>query len=276
MACLAAIVLCDARFPGGGHAHSGGLEEAVARELVTGLGDLASFLSGRLRTVGLVNAAFAAAAVLTARPALPDPPAPASTSAIKGKPSLPEIDKQRAALDHRRQAGAGGQAGGGRGLVGGGGWGMLDAELDARTPSVAQRGASRAQGRATLRAARRAWPSPVLDALCAAAPRPHHALLVGAVIGIDGGSPADAAQCVAYLSVSGPASAAIRLLGLDPFEVNAAIVALHGELDAVVEQGVHSAGLPAELLPSPGAPVLDLMAQAHLRHHRKRVRLFAS
>lgn len=264
MACLAAIMLCDARFPGGGHAHSGGLEEAVARALVTELGDLASFLSGRLRTVGLVNAAFAAAAVLTTRTALPDPPAPAGTSSIKGRPSLPEINKQRFALDHRGQAG------------GEGWWGVLDAELDARTPSVAQRGASRAQGRATLRAARRAWPSPVLDALCTAAPRPHHALLVGAVVGIDGGSPADAAQCVAYLAVSGPAAAAIRLLGLDPFEVNAALVALRVELDAVVEQGVRSAGLPAELLPSPGAPVLDLMAQAHVRHHRERVRLFAS
>ncbi|MGH3566574.1 MAG: urease accessory protein UreF [Pseudonocardia sp.] len=262
MACLAAIVLCDARFPGGEHAHSGGVEEAVARGLVSGLGDLASFLSGRLRTVGLVNAAFAAAAVLLTRTALPDPSAPASTSSIKGEPSPSEINEQRTVLDHR------GRAGGGRG------WVELDGELDARTPAVGQRGASRAQGRATLRAARRAWPSPVLDALCAAAPRPHHALLVGAVVGIDGGSLADAAQCVAYLAVSGPASAAIRLLGLDPFEVNAAIVALRGELDAVVRQGVRSAGLPAELLPSPGSPVLDLMAQAHVRHQRER--LFAS
>jgi len=264
MPCLAAITLCDARFPGGGHAHSGGLEEAVARGLVTGLDDLASFLSGRLRTAGLVNAAFAAAAVLTTRTALPDPPPPTCPSSLKGRPSPSEIDKQRCALEHR------GRADGGRG------WVELDGELDARTPSVAQRGASRAQGRATLRAARRAWPSPVLDALCAAAPRPHHALLVGAVVGIDGGSPADAAQCVAYLAVSGPAAAAIRLLGLDPFEINAAIIALGEELDAVVEQGVRSAGLPAELLPSPGAPVLDLMAQAHVRHHRERVRLFAS
>ena len=38
-----------------------------------------------------------------------------------------------------------------------GAWARLDAEADARTPSPAQRRASRAQGRALLRAARAAW-----------------------------------------------------------------------------------------------------------------------
>lgn len=221
MASLAALVLADARFPGGGHVHSGGLEEAVARGLVTGVADLAPFLHGRLRTAGLVAAAFAAAAVGA------DAPFP-----------------------------------------------LLDAELDARTPSTAQREASRAQGRAALRAARVAWPSPVLDDLVTAHARPHHPLLVGAVVGIDGGTPAEAAHCAAYLAVSGPASAAVRLLGLDPFAVNAAVVALRPVLDAVVAEAV--VPRPPELLPAPGAPVLDLMAQAHVHHHREQVRLFVS
>ncbi|TWF77720.1 urease accessory protein [Pseudonocardia hierapolitana] len=225
MSSLAALTLADARFPGGGHVHSGGLEEAVARGLVTGVADLAPFLHGRLRTAGLVAAAFAAAAVATARGA--------------GDP-----------------------------------FAVLDAELDARTPAAAQREASRAQGRAALRAARVAWPSPVLDTLVAAAARPHHPLLVGAVIGIDGGSPAEAAQCAAYLALSGPASAAVRLLGLDPFAVNAAVVALRPALDAVVAEA--AASRPADRLPAPGAPVLDLMAQAHVRQHREQVRLFVS
>ncbi|HLU58792.1 MAG TPA: urease accessory UreF family protein [Pseudonocardia sp.] len=225
MASLAALALADARFPGGGHVHSGGLEEAVARGLVTGVADLGAFLHGRLRTAGLVAAAFAAAAVATAR---------------------------------------------GHGAP----WPALDAELDARTPSAAQRDASRAQGRAALRAARAAWPSPVLDALAAAHPRPHHPLLVGAVVGIDGGGPADAAQCAAYLAVSGPASAAVRLLGLDPFAVNAEVVALRPALDAVVAEAVVQR--TPDRLPSPGAPVLDLMAQAHVHHHGEQVRLFVS
>ena len=227
MASLAALTLSDARFPGGGHAHSGGLEEAVSRGLLTGLPELGSFLSGRLRTAGLVGAAFAAAAVVAA--------------------SRPAAD-----------------------------WAALDAELDARTPAAAQRDASRAQGRAALRAARLSWPSPALDALCAAAPRPHHALLVGAVVGIDGGAPAEAARCVAYLAISGPASAAVRLLGLDPLAVNAAIVALRPVLDAVVAQAAHAATLPIDRLPAPGAPVLDLMAQVHVHHNGEQVRLFVS
>ncbi|GAA5121528.1 urease accessory protein UreF [Pseudonocardia adelaidensis] len=221
MPSLAALALADARFPGGGHVHSGGLEEAVARGLVTGVADLAPFLHGRLRTAGLVAAAFAAAAVRA------DAPFP-----------------------------------------------LLDAELDARTPSAAQREASRAQGRAALRAARVAWPSAVLDDLVAAHPRPHHPLLVGAVVGIDGGTPAEAAHCAAYLAVSGAASAAVRLLGLDPFAVNAAVVALRPVLDAVVAEA--AVPHPPERLPAPGAPVLDLMAQAHVHHHREQVRLFVS
>jgi urease accessory protein len=192
MTSLAALTLADARFPGGGHVHSGGLEEAVARELVTGVADLGPFLSGRLRTAGFVAAAFAAAAL--------------ETACGRGAP-----------------------------------WPVLDAEFDARTPALAQRDASRAQGRATLRAARRAWPSPVLDDLVAAAARPHHALLVGAVIGIDGGSP---------------------------------VVALRPVLDAVVAEA--AVPRPADRLPAPGAPVLDLMAQAHVHHHREQVRLFVS
>jgi len=69
-----------------------------------------------------------------------------------------------------------------------------------------------------------AWPSPVLTALLAETPRPHHPVMLGALVGVAGGSPHDAAMAVAYLSVSGPASAAVRLLGLDPFAVNAVAI----------------------------------------------------
>ena len=66
----------------------------------------------------------------------------------------------------------------------------------------------------------------------------------------------------------------MRLLGLDPFAVNAAVVALRPVLDALVADV--AAPRPANRLPAPGAPVLDLMAQAHVRHHREQVRLFVS
>lgn len=223
MSALAATVLADARFPGGGHAHSGGVEEAVARGLLRDEDGLRSFLLGRLCTAGLVAAAFAAAA-----------------AAAAGSAGLGEVLAE------------------------------LDAELDARTPSPAQRAASRAQGRAALRAARLAWPAPALDALVAVHPRPHHPLLAGIVVG----DPAAAAQCVAYLAVSGPASAAVRLLGLDPLAVNALLVAL--PVEAVAADAVRAAaGRPADL-PGAGSPALDLMAEDHVRHHREQVRLFVS
>jgi urease accessory protein len=227
-----ALLLADSRFPGGGHAHSGGLEEAAARGLVRTEADLAPFLLGRLRTAGSLAAVFAAAAAHCAR--------------------------RRADL-----------------------WSTLDAELDARTPSAAQRSASRAQGRATARAASviptvdSACGSP-LHALLSAAPRPHHAIVLGAVAGAAGGSPGGAALAAAYLSVSGPASAAVRLLGLDPLHVNGIVAALAAELHAVAGAAESSAGLDPALLPAPGAPGLDLLAEAHDRHHREEVRLFAS
>ncbi|RSD19232.1 urease accessory protein UreF [Amycolatopsis eburnea] len=221
---LSALILADSRFPGGGHVHSGGLEEVVARRLVTSVRDLPGFLSGRLRTAGFLAAVFAAASAHTA--------------------------------------------------VDGGDWSLLDSELDARTPSLAQRDASRAQGRGTARAGRIAWPSPVLDALLAATPRPHHPVVLGALVGVAGGSPYDAAMAAAYLAVSGPASAAVRLLGLDPFAVNAVVARL--DLASVCAEAAAVAGDDPASLPSPGSPALDLFAEAHARHHQEEVRLFAS
>ncbi|MFF5993022.1 urease accessory protein UreF [Prauserella flavalba] len=224
------LLLADSRFPGGGHVHSGGLEEAVARGLVTSERDLPPFLSGRLRGAGELAAVFAAAA---------------AHAAARGVRS--------------------------------GYWLLLDAELDARTPSLAQREASRAQGRGTARAGRVAWPSPVLAGLLAATPRPHHPVILGALAGIAGTPPRDAARAAAYLAVSGPASAAVRLLGLDPLSVNAIVAALAGDLEAVAARAAASAGAEPADLPAPGAPALDLLAEAHVRQHKKKeVRLFAS
>ncbi|MFI5608465.1 urease accessory protein UreF [Amycolatopsis sp. NPDC051903] len=226
---VCALILADSRFPGGGHVHSGGLEEAVSRKLVTSEADLPGFLLSRLRTAGALAAAFAAAA---------------AHAAARGVRS--------------------------------GHWLRLDRELDARTPSPAQRAASRAQGRGTARAGAVAWPSPVLTALLAETPRPHHPIVCGALVGIAGGAPADAATAVGYSSVSGPASAAVRLLGLDPFAVNAVVARLGAEVRRVAGEAAAVAGADPAQLPAPGSPALDLFAEAHARHHEEEVRLFAS
>jgi urease accessory protein len=56
------LLLGDGRFPGGGHAHSGGLEAAVAGGSVRDLATLSAFCRGRLHTQGVVDGWFAAAA----------------------------------------------------------------------------------------------------------------------------------------------------------------------------------------------------------------------
>ena len=58
----ALLLLADSRLPAGAHAHSGGLAAAVATGTVHDEATLTQFLSGRLRTAGLVAAAGAARA----------------------------------------------------------------------------------------------------------------------------------------------------------------------------------------------------------------------
>jgi urease accessory protein len=64
---LALLLLADGRFPAGGHAHSAGVEAAIADGRVTDLADLEDFVRGRLATVGLVEASLAAATVTALR-----------------------------------------------------------------------------------------------------------------------------------------------------------------------------------------------------------------
>jgi urease accessory protein len=61
---LALLLLADGRFPAGGHVHSAGIEAAVADGRVTGLASLEGFVTGRLWTVGLTEAALTAATVV--------------------------------------------------------------------------------------------------------------------------------------------------------------------------------------------------------------------
>ena len=60
MSAVLELLLADARTPSGGHAHSGGLEAALAAGLA--VAEVPGFMRARLRTVGLVDAAFAALA----------------------------------------------------------------------------------------------------------------------------------------------------------------------------------------------------------------------
>jgi urease accessory protein len=89
-----------------------------------------------------------------------------------------------------------------------------------------------------------------------------------------GGEPADAAVIAATASVTGPASAAVRLLGLDPLAVNGLLAGLAAAIAAVAESAAAAAAAGDWAgLPAAAAPGLDLLAE---RHAREEVALFAS
>ncbi|CAA9212996.1 MAG: Urease accessory protein UreF, partial [uncultured Blastococcus sp.] len=58
----ALLTLADSRLPSGGHAHSGGVEQAITAGHVRDIATLDAFLRRRLHTSGAVAAGLAAAA----------------------------------------------------------------------------------------------------------------------------------------------------------------------------------------------------------------------
>ncbi|WP_440099633.1 urease accessory protein UreF [Streptosporangium sp. H16] len=283
----ALLLLADSRLPAGGHGHSGGAEEAVRIGAIHDLPGLAAFLRGRLATAGLVTAALAAAACelgaahLSASlpPPADGPPAevPARTNGIAPAPTPAHGPAPANGSSPHPETGRSG-------------WVRLDAEADARISSPAQREASRTQGRLLLRTSRRIWPSPVLDTLAGAVSQGvHHPLALGAVAAVAGCSPAEAALAAAYTSVTGPATAAVRLLGLDPVAVHRLLADLAPALERVAAT-VPTGEAPRsresqdsrnsresweswESLPAHAAPALDLLAEQHIRAD---LRLFVS
>ena len=219
-------LLADSRLPAGGHAHSGGVEQAIGAGLVVDTASLRTFLEGRLATATAVGAELVAAAC------------DAAGSAFITT-----------------------------------GWAALEAEADARTPSPALRLVSRRQGRALLRLGRRLFSSGVLEAVAIATEQPHLPLARGAVCAVAGLSPAEAASTFAYSSTAGAATAATRLLGLDPTDVTTVLVELGPTMDAVAIRAAQASEGPLEALAASSSPVLDLLAE---EHHARRDRLFAS
>ncbi|GLZ44414.1 urease accessory protein UreF [Actinomycetospora sp. NBRC 106375] len=231
------LLLADSRLPTGGHAHSGGVEEAVRHGDVTGPPDLAAFLAARVPTTGLVAAACAAAACALAGE---ERGSPSPRGAQPGRPSLP---------------------------AGAPGWARWEDALDARTPVAALREVSRAQGRALVRTVRRVWPEASLDGLGA---RPHQALVLGVATAAAGAGPDDAAALAVHHLVGQATTAAVRLLGLDPL----ALAGVHARaLEAAVPTVARAAAAGAaaasaddpDLLPAATTPRPEVLAVLHAR-----------
>jgi urease accessory protein len=96
---------------------------------------------------------------------------------------------------------------------------------------------------------------------------PHHPIALGVAAAAGGLGRRDAAQAAAYLSISGPATAAQRLLAMDPLTVVAVTARLSPHVDDVAATAV-AAGLPATT-----DPLLDLLAEVHAA---RKDRFFAS
>lgn len=265
----ALLLLADSRLPAGGHAHSGGTERAIASGAVHDVPSLARFLRGRLHTAGALAAALTAATTLLAARLADDP------IAVAGPADHPGAAGPTDGTHENDGAGAG-RDGGVESP-----WVRLDEEVDARTASPAQREASRTQGRLLLRVARRIWPSDALDELSRTVPNPHHPIALGVAAHAAGATPEEAAMAAAYHAISGPATAAVRLLGLDPVAVHALLAGFTPDLTAVAAQAHLAAtnALPGvaaprwEALPAYSAPALDLLAE---QHAQAEVRLFVS
>jgi urease accessory protein len=152
-------------------------------------------------------------------------------------------------------------------------WRALDEEYSARTPSEAARASSRVLGRGLLRLLRATVPGvdPGSAWSLIERPGPHQPLVLGAACAIAGGTPAVAARAGALGTCTAPASAAVRLLGLDPYAVHRVLAGLASRIDRVAD----AAAVPVEAarLPAGSAPALEVMADVHVT---REVRLFAS
>ncbi|MDR3661579.1 MAG: urease accessory UreF family protein [Mycobacterium sp.] len=138
-----------------------------------------------------------------------------------------------------------------------------DRETDARTPAPAARLASRAQGRGLVRLGRRVWSGIDWQQL---GTRPHLPVASGVVGLASGLTPEQTCATVVYTTMTGSATAAQRLLALDPADV----AALTFELSSLCDTTAVDA---AEGIADLSDPLLDVLAQQHAGRDRP---LFAS
>ena len=216
MSLASLLLLTDARFPDGTHAHSYGLEAAVTHGRVHDEASLDAYLRARLWSTGRIEAG---AAVLAAR-------------------GLEPLD-------------------------------VIDAELTIRTPSAVARQTSRALGRSLMRTAARLWPD---DPIPRTKGRPAmQPVVLGRVATLSGCAPGEAGLCVTHGLAGSMATAALRLLGMDPFSVTAVLHALRDDVAASAASVEHLER--STELPEVSTPFAELDPELQ---HAQESRLFGS
>ncbi|WP_242452513.1 urease accessory protein UreF [Rhodococcus rhodnii] len=134
----------------------------------------------------------------------------------------------------------------------------------ARTPSAAMRDTARQLGRGYLRLARGLWPDAFAGFTSERPVRPVVLGVVGAVAGLDA---RQVALLVGYDDVQTIASAALKLVPLDPAQAMRWVLDLHPDIAAMADEIAHVES-PGDI-PARSAPVLDDHAEAHARTTRR-------
>lgn len=222
------LLLADARFPAGGHAHSAGTETAVAVGDVYDVRSLERYLRARLDTTGRVDAAFTAA-----------------TCSMLHDAAAGRLAENRTGqlLQHLLDE--------------------IDVEYSARVPSPYLRAVSRRLGRQLTRATSGTWSTPVLDAVAATPGGPHQPVALGAAAAVCGVEPADAAVLAVHHLAGAVASAAVRLLGLDPVETAAVqAAATSWSADRLRHDRPWQVERPCDL-PADGGTLTEILGERH-------------
>ncbi len=148
----------------------------------------------------------------------------------------------------------------------------FDAEIDARIVAPELRDASRRLGRHWLRAGNRTWPDRISARPWSVA-RPHQAMAYSYVASAVAVDPQTSVTIALHHLVSGIATAAVRIHGIDPYEMQRIQAGRALEIAAVAEEAVAAADRPLAELPAPSTPLADLHARLHASWD---VRLFQS
>lgn len=148
------------------------------------------------------------------------------------------------------------------------GFAALEAALDARTPSAAQRDASRRLGRGMLRLAATLAPGdPAVGALKREAPRPPRPVALGVAAAALGVGEAALARLCCYDDAQSVVAAALKLLPIDPMSATAWILDAEPQINAVADEALQARSL--EDLPALSAPLMEHWAEDHTERTRR-------
>jgi urease accessory protein len=140
---------------------------------------------------------------------------------------------------------------------------VLDSEYDARTASPRLRSVSRQLGRQLCRSARAVWPHAALDAAASVPGGSHQAVVLGLATAAAGGSPLDAATLILHHMSAAVATAAVRMLGLDPLAASAAQARVAVSFESIlVDADQWAVAEPADL-PARTGTMAEVLAEDH-------------